>query len=212
MWQLVFASSTVSILFSEGPKGCVQLVRISETPPSCTIIMLSRLLGLPTGAGCQRNCSSHINYRPYLAICSVLLSPGSHHKCVIDSNASDLLHTFALQIRSLLHKTWEVSLKATRYLYSVSWCTDDREQDTAKTRDWKCGLNLGTTRGKSSRYSEEDSLLPLEELVHGHLISWLPLLDFHCRETFTNLLRIEETIIQESRPTFSDYNCEWYQY
>lgn len=53
---------------------------------------------------------------PYLAICSVLFSPGSHDKRVIDRNASDLLYSFALQLAGLLHKTREVSLKVTREL------------------------------------------------------------------------------------------------
>lgn len=46
---------------------------------------------------------------------------------------------------------------------------------------------LGTTRGKSTRNSKEDSLLPIKELIHGHLISWLPLLNLHCRKMLTNL-------------------------
>lgn len=66
------------------------------------------------GAGCHRYCSLHTNCSPYLAVCSMLLSPGSHDKRIIDRNASDLLHTFTPQVLSLLHKTWEVSLKATR--------------------------------------------------------------------------------------------------
>lgn len=122
---------------------------------------------------------------PYLAICSVLFSPGSHDKRVIDRNASDLLYSFALQLAGLLHKTREVSLKVTRELQRQQrWlCANCKK----KKKKWHQGLYLGTTRGKGSRYGKEDPLLPLEELIHSHLISWLPLLDLHCGELLTNL-------------------------
>lgn len=128
---------------------------------------------------------------PYLAICSVLFSPGSHDKRVIDRNASDLLYSFALQLAGLLHKTREVSLKVTRELQRQQrWlCANCKK----KKKKWHHGLYLGTTRGKGSRYGKEDPLFPLEELIHSHLISWLPLLDLHCGELLTNLA-IEKTV------------------
>ena len=129
---------------------------------------------------------------PYLAICSVLFSPGSHDKRVIDRNASDLLYSFTLQLAGLLHKTREVSLKVTRELqrqqrWLCASCKPQKEKKRKKKKRWHHGLYLGTTRGKGSRYGKEDPLLPLEELIHSHLISWLPLLDLHCGELLTNL-------------------------
>lgn len=123
----------------------------------------------------------------------MLLPPSSHDKRVIDRNASDLLNAFTLQRLSLLHKAREVSLKAAReakhqLIQKIVACK------TQQTRDESVDSYLGATRSKSSRYSEEDSLLPLEELIHSHLISWLALLDFHCGEMFTNLLGGEKTM------------------
>lgn len=70
-----------------------------------------------------------------------------------------------------------------------------------RSADYQCAQALltvwthfGTARCKCSRYSEEDSFLPLKQLIHSHLIPWLPLLDLHCRKMFTHLMRGEMTI------------------
>lgn len=64
-----------------------------------------------------QNETSHITLQescsPHLAICSMLLSPRSHDKRVIDRNARDLLYTFTFQVIGLLHETREVSLEET---------------------------------------------------------------------------------------------------
>lgn len=59
---------------------------------------------------------------------------------------------------------------------------------------WIVRTHLGTTRGESSWYSKENALLPLEELIHSHLISRLPLLDLHCWKMFTHLMGMEVII------------------
>lgn len=125
----------------------------------------------------------------YLSISSMLFSPCSHDKRIVDRDTCYFLYTFILQFCSLLHKTWEVSLKT------------KKKKKLIRSADYQCvqalltvWTHFGTARCKCSRYSEEDSFLPLKQLIHSHLIPWLPLLDLHCRNMFTHLMRGEMTI------------------
>ena len=47
--------------------------------------------------------------------------------------------------------------------------------------------HLGASWGEGAWHSEENSFLPLEQLVHRHLVSRFPLLNLDCWEGFSNL-------------------------
>ena len=101
--------------------------------------------------------------RPYLALSTGGLSPGSGHEWIVDRNTSDHLDTSSLQLVIVVEEAWQVSLQ-----HSVEASESARVWRTLLKPEM-VSADLGAARSESAWNGEQHALLVAEKLLDGNL-------------------------------------------